>query len=288
MSGDERKILDTGGDVCYVVRNGESVASPSWASCRLLLTNKRLVVAENGSKQTIPHAKVTIPRGDTPVPEDVDTTGAVTLKISNTVLVATATDVSDFVETYCRANLGGGVILAKHPAIVGGVVQDDASWSKARFAIEDELFTLQFPGGDSMACELEDVGTIEERSGAVMGEQRDIVAIEHTDDEGRSMETHLSGNARHTTVLATLFEHIVERREDDYDLSEDESQVLMALYSGVSPFEMADFVGLSVDEVEEIYQHLLEVGAVDEVRTRTEVTLNAQGRNMASEAMSEK
>jgi helix-turn-helix protein len=121
-----------------------------------------------------------------------------------------------------------------------------------------------------------------------MGEQRDIVAIEHTDDEGRSMETHLSGNARHTTVLATLFEHIVERREDDYDLSEDESQVLMALYSGVSPFEMADFVGLSVDEVEEIYQHLLEVGAVDEVRTRTEVTLNAQGRNMASEAMSEK
>jgi helix-turn-helix protein len=28
------------------------------------------------------------------------------------------------------------------------------------------------------------------------------------------------------------------------------------------------------------------MGAVDEVRTRTEVALNAQGRNMASEAMS--
>jgi len=50
---------------------------------------------------------------------------------------------------------------------------------------------------------------------------------------------------------------------------------------------MADFVGLPVDEVEEIYQKLLDVGAVDEVRTRTEVALNAQGRNMASEAMSE-
>jgi len=288
MSGDERKILDTAGDVCYVVRNGESVATPEWTSCRLVLTNKRLVVAQSNSKQTIPHAKVTTPRDESPVPEGIDTTGAVTLKIGNTALVVTVTDGSDFVETYCRANLGGGVILAKHPAIVGGVVQDDASWSKARFAIEDSLFTLQFPDGDSMACELEDIGTIEERSGAVMGEQRDIVAVEHSDDEGRSMETHLSGNARHTTVLATLFEHIVQRREDDYELSEEESQVLMALYSGVSPFEMADFVGLSVDEVEEIYQHLLEVGAVDEVRTRTEVTLNAQGRNMASEAMSEK
>jgi helix-turn-helix protein len=49
----------------------------------------------------------------------------------------------------------------------------------------------------------------------------------------------------------------------------------MALYSGVSPFEMADFVGVSVEEIEEVYQRLLEVGAVDEVRTRTEVELNA-------------
>jgi helix-turn-helix protein len=49
---------------------------------------------------------------------------------------------------------------------------------------------------------------------------------------------------------------------------------------------MADFVGTTPDEVEEIYQKLLDVGAVDKVRIRTEVSLNAQGRNMASEAMS--
>ncbi len=75
--------------------------------------------------------------------------------------------------------------------------------------------------------------------------------------------------------MGTLFERVVEGHDDDYDLSETESQVLMALYSGVSPFEMSDFVGIPVDEVEEFYQKLLSVGAVDEVRTRTEVTLNA-------------
>jgi helix-turn-helix protein len=80
---------------------------------------------------------------------------------------------------------------------------------------------------------------------------------------------------------------IEQRQDDDQELSEMESQVLMALYSGVSPFEMSDFVGIDVDEVEEIYQNLLEMGAVDEVRTRTEVSLNAHGRNLASEAMSE-
>ena len=66
-----------------------------------------------------------------------------------------------------------------------------------------------------------------------------------------------------------------------------ENQVLMALYSGVSPFEMADFVGTDVEKVEEIYGKLLEVGAVDKVRERTEVALNAEGRNLASEAMNE-
>jgi len=62
----------------------------------------------------------------------------------------------------------------------------------------------------------------------------------------------------------------------------------MALYSGVSPFEMADFVGIDVEEVEEVYRKLLEVGAVDKVRVRTEVSLNAHGRNLASEAMNER
>ena len=284
MSGDEQKLLDASGDYCYAVRDGEEVPEPSWRSCRILLTTKRLVVAGSDEKQTLPHAKVTMP-GDDAAPEGVDTTGAVVLRIGSTVVVVAGGE--DFTETYCRANLGGGVILAKHPAIVGGVVQDDAEWSKARFSVDDDTFSLQFPGGESMSCGLDDVGTVEERSATVMGEQRTVVAVEHADDEGRSVQTHLSGNKRHTTVLARLFEWVIERREGDYELDDVESQVLMALYSGVSPFEMADFVGISVDEVEEIYQHLLEVGAVDEVRTRTEVALNAQGRNMASEAMSE-
>jgi len=287
MSGDEQKILDTAGDICYVVRDGQPVDQPSWTSSRLLLTNKRLVVAENGSKRTIPHGKVTIPREESVVPDEIDTAGAVPLRIESSVLLVTVTGKDDFVETYCRANLSGTVVLAKHPAVVGGVVQDGATWEKAQFALEGDLFRLRFPDGSQLTTEVEDVGTVSERTGTVMGSQRDIVAVEHTDQDGRSVETHFSGNVRHTTVLATLFEHVVERREDDHELSDTESQVLMALYSGVSPFEMADFVGISVEEVEEIYQHLLDIGAVDEVRTRTEVTLNAQGRNMASEAMSE-
>ncbi|CCQ32986.1 che operon protein [Halorhabdus tiamatea SARL4B] len=283
MSEEEQKLLDVAGDYRTVRQDGDPVADPAWSSSRIVLTDKRLVLAGNGSNRTIPHGRVTIP-------DDVDgveiATDALALAVGSTV-IEVSTGTADFPDTYCRANLAGEVVLVTHPAVVGGVVQDDAAWEKAKFSATEDGFSLVFPGGDRVSSDFADVGTVETATRSVMGETRDVVEIEHTDDEGRSVETHLSGTQRHTSVLRALFEERVAEREEDYELTETESQVLMALYSGVSPFEMADFVGLSVDEVEEIYQKLLEVGAVDEVRTRTEVSLNAQGRNMASEAMSE-
>ncbi|MFB6308529.1 MAG: CheF family chemotaxis protein [Haloarculaceae archaeon] len=288
MSGDERKLVDTSGDYLYAVRNGEQLSDPNWQSCRLVLTDRRLIFAGNDGKQTIPHSKVRVESDlNGLVPERVDATGATPLRIGNNVVLVDAAGLEDFEREYCRATLHGEVILTKHPAVVGGVVQDDVEWSKARFQFDEDQIRLQFPDGDNARFEVDDVGTIETSQSTVMGEQRDVVEVEHTDREDRSVETHFSGMDHHTRALQSLFRAVIEAREDDYELSETESQVLMALYSGVSPFEMADFVGIDVEEVEEIYQKLLEVGAVDKVRTRTEVTLNAQGRNMASEAMNE-
>ncbi|MDS0259793.1 CheF family chemotaxis protein [Haloarcula sp. S1CR25-12] len=286
MSGDEHKVLDASGDFQYVVREGEPVADPKWQSCRLIVTNKRVVLATNDGKTPIPHSNISVPdEPDAAVPEDVPP-GATVLSVGDTVLLVDASNVSDFAFEYRRATLQGEVILARHPAVVGGVIQDDAEWSKARFRLDDDEVRLQFPGGGSTVFDIDDVGTIETGESSVLGDQRTVVEVEHTDEEGRSVETHLSGMPHHTEALEALFGAVVEGREDDYELSEMESQVLMALYSGVSPFEMADFVGTTPDDVEEIYQTLLDVGAVDKVRTRTEVSLNAQGRNMASEAMS--
>ncbi|PSP82410.1 hypothetical protein BRC83_08885 [Halobacteriales archaeon QS_1_68_17] len=297
MSDQERKVADVAGDVCYAVRDGEPVGEPRWRSCRLVLTDRRLIVAGDGNRQAIPHGKVTVPADrESVVPEGVDATGAVVLSVGNSVLLAAGGD--DFERIYYRTNVGGEVVLAKHPAVVGGVVKD-AEWRKARFTVSTDAFQLTYPGGEgtvdcelddvgTVDCELDDVGTVETSEQAVTGQQRTVVAVEHTDDDGRSVETYLSGTERHASVLRALFVSVIDERDDSAQLDELESQVLMALYSGVSPFEMADFVGVSVEEIEEVYQRLLEVGTVDEVRTRTEVELNAQGRNMASETINER
>jgi len=288
MSEGEQKLVDTSGDYLYAVKDGQPLPDADWRSCRIVLTNERLVLATNGGKRAIAHKQITLPaEDDDPIPEDLAVGSALPLRIGDNVVAVDAGKVDDFESEYCRAALHDEVILVKHRAIVGGVVQDDASWSKARFRFEDDRITLGLPGGQTATFEIEDVGTVESSQGTVNGDQRTVVAVEHTDDEDRSVETHFSGTDRHTRALETLLGKVIEDREGDFELSSTEKEVLMALYSGVSPFEIAGFVGIDVDEVEEIYQKLLDVGAVDKVRERTEVTLNAQGRNLASEAMSE-
>jgi helix-turn-helix protein len=289
MSEGEQKLVDTSGDYRYVVKDGQRLTDSDWRSCRIVLTSKRMVLATSGGKQAIPHSRILVPDdGDGAVPDDVDTTTATPLKIGDNVILVDAQGVSDFESEYCRAALHDEVILVKHPAIVGGVIQEDASWSKCRFRLDDDTVSVGLPGGESVTFDIENVGTIDAEDQQVMGEQRTVIKVEHTDDEDRSVQTHFSGMEWHSRALESLLETVIENRgDDDYELSDMESQVLMALYSGVSPFEMSDFVGIDVDQVEEIYQKLLDVGAVDKVRVRTEVSLNAQGRNMASEAMSE-
>jgi len=184
MSEEERKLLDAAGDYRYAVRDGERLSGGGWQSCRVVLTDKRLVVAGDGSNRSIPHGKVTIP--DDPGKFVDDPADAVPLRIGSNVIVVSTTGSEDVTLAYCRANLGGAVLLVRHPAVIGGVVQDDAEWTKARFLVDEESFSLQYPDGREVSCALDDVGTVDSESRTVMEAQRRVVEIEHTDAEGRS------------------------------------------------------------------------------------------------------
>ncbi|WP_336000617.1 CheF family chemotaxis protein [Halorientalis halophila] len=284
MSDGERKLLDAQGDFLYAVRGGEVQAGADWQSCRLVVTTKRLVLATSGNKQTVPLSKVSLV-ADPPEIEATEHVPSVTaIRVGSAVIFLTLAD-GDLSETLTQALLHDEVVLVKHPAVEGGVVSD-AEWEKAKFRYVDERIEMALSEG-RVAIDVDDVGTIDTTESTVRDSERTVVAVEHTEDD-ISVETHLTGTERHTQALSTLFASAVARNEGDAgELDDTESQVLMALYSGVSPFEMSDFVGIPPDEVEEIYQRLLEMGAVDEVRTRTEVALNARGRNLASDAMSE-
>ena len=287
MSEGERKIVDTRGRFTQVVKDGRELNDAEWTGGRILLSNKRLILASGSGKRTIPLDKIRRLDGRTYVNQLVaKVSGYVSLQLStNDVILVSADDPESFERMLYRALLDRAVVLARHPAVEGGVVTD-AEWEKARIKIEDSAVDLAIADGSFVEIDLDDIGSMEANERSVKGEERQMLEVEHSEG-GTSVQTYISGSARRCAILETLLRKGESRSEIGVDLTERQNEVLMALYSGVSPFEIPNFLGMDVDEVEEVFDRLIELDVIEEIRTRREVALNARGRNIASEAMND-
>lgn len=286
MSEGERKIADATGKFTQVVTDGRKVPDLEWISGRILLSNRRLVLASNEGKRTIPLSQIQsiTSRQDAARPL-AKVSNYITLQMGGDVMLVSLTDHESFERNLYRAILDGEVVLVKHPAVEGGVVRD-TGWEKGRVKIEEASVALALTSGQFVEIEIDDVGTLETTETGVRGETRTVAEVGHT-QEGTAVETHVSGVGRHVTVLASLLRKGEERNTTDIDLTERENEVLVALYSGVSPFQIPEFVGMDVDTVEEIFDGLIGEGILEERGIRREVELKARGRHIASEAMDE-
>jgi helix-turn-helix protein len=288
MSEGETKLADTQGKFAQVVKDGRKLNDVEWQSGRIILSNTRLILVSNDGKRTIPLSKLDGLKGRTDVNQAIArVSGYVSLQIGNNVTLVAPNDDEGFRQQLFKALLNQAVILAKHPAVKGGVVQD-AGWEKGRLKIGDDAVELAIASGAFVEIDLDDIGGVEETERTVMDEERTVLEVEHTEEDGTSVQTYLSGKQRHMSFLQTLLREGEQRAEVNADLSEREHEVLMALYSGVSPFEIPNFVGMDVDKVEGVYDRLIELEILEEVRTRKEVQLKARGRNIASDAIDER
>ncbi|WP_136690135.1 CheF family chemotaxis protein [Halorhabdus amylolytica] len=287
MSEGEHTLADTKGRFVQVVKDGRKLNDVEWIPGRLVLSNKRLVLASNEGKQTIPVSEIRSIRTRQNVTEAIaQVSGYISIQTGRNVLLLAPADEEAFAENLFSARLDQQVVLAKHPAVKGGVVQD-TSWEKARVKVGEDAVELAISTGEFVEIKLDDVGTVAETERTVMGKERSVLEAEHA-IKRTSVKTYLSGSASDCSVLASLLRSGDQHVESDIDLSEDEREVLMALYSGVSPFEIPDFVGLDVEEVEDIFDRLADQGVVEKVRTRREVGLKPRGRSIASEAIADR
>jgi helix-turn-helix protein len=286
MSNTEKKIEDTQGKYLHAIKGGRELTDAEWENCRIVLTNQRLLI--------ITDSKISMSLEDIDVLDervDVNRNAAsesyyTALDIGEDVLLITTADYQGFRTNFFRAILDEAVIYVKHPAILGGVVQG-SEWQRGRLKLTQETVRMVLEDGQKFIIERDDIGEMETDEREVAGEDRSVIEVEHTDDEGTSVETYLSGRQYHISVLKQLLEEGAERNRADLDLTATEQRVVMALYSGVSPFAISDFVGIDVERVEEIYDQLLELEVIRVVRERKEVSLTPQGRKVAGEAMGE-
>ncbi|MFB6201601.1 MAG: CheF family chemotaxis protein [Halorhabdus sp.] len=287
MSEGEHTLADAKGRFVQVVENGRKRNDVEWIPGRLVLSNKRLVLASNEGKRTIPVSDIRSIKTRQNVTEAIaKVSGYISIQAGRDVLLLAPNDEQAFADELFSARLDQQVVLAKHPAVKGGVVQD-TDWQKARVKVGEDGVELAISTGEFVEIELDDVGTVAETERTVMGKERSVLETEHAID-GTSVKTYLSGSTSDCSVLASLLRSGDQHVESDIDLSENEREVLMALYSGVSPFEIPDFVGLDVDDVEEIFEQLEDAGVVEQVRTRREVGLKPRGRSIASEVIADR
>ncbi len=282
----EAKIADTQGKYLHAIKNGREMMDAGWESCRLILTTERLVVMAD-QQFSIPLGNITEMGERLDLNQTIASVAAYsTVHIKDDVLLVAATDHEAFETDLYRAILDGAIVYVKHPAVVGGVIQGQ-EWQRGRLKVTADAVRLVLEDGQQFVIDRDDIGDFETDERPIAGEERMVIEVEHTDEEGRSVESHLSGQVHHISVLRQLLEEGARRNQADLDLDPIEQRVVMALYSGVSPFAISDFVGIDVERVEEIYDRLIELDAIEEVRERTEVGLTAQGRKIAGEAMGE-
>ncbi|EMA10842.1 hypothetical protein SAMN05443574_10253 [Haloarcula vallismortis] len=286
MSDGEHALVDTKGKFVQVVSDGRKRNDIEWLPGRILLSNKRLVLATNDGKRTIPLSKVssvTASQMNQPLAQ-VDS--YIKVQAGRNVTLISAKQAEEFQEKLYSTLLDQTVVLVNHPAVKGGVVQD-GGWEKGRLKLDGDCINLAIASGTFVELDIDDVGTVEAKEKTIRGDERPLLEVEHT-IEGTSVETHISGTPRHVSLIEGLVRQGEQRNiADDVDLSDKETQVLMALYSGISPFKIPDFVDMEIEEVEDVYDRLMEADILEPVRTRREVQLEARGRSIASDAMAD-
>lgn len=287
MSKGEQKLADVTGKFTQVVREGRKLSDTNWSNGRLVLSNKRLVIVSNSGKETIPLSRIQSIRGRYDVNQTVaKVSDYISINYGPNVYLISMDAVNEFELQIQKAILDGEIVLVKHPAVKGGVVQD-SSWRKARVKINEGVANFAIESGEFVQIEVDDVGTVEGDERTVRSQERPVIEAEHTED-GSSVQTYLSGSSQNCAMLKSVLDRGAEKNASQIDLSGKEEEVLMAIYSGVSPFEVPEFLDIDTDEVEEIYERLIELQVLEEVRVRREVALKPRGRNIASEAMNNK
>lgn len=279
----EHQILETHGRFTVARRDNQELSELSWSKGRICLSNRRVVLITDTGKKTIPLTNIVgLSGGKASI-------GVLSeylkIRMSDDTVVVSADDHSKFKTSLYSTLLESTVLRVKHPAVAGGVIKD-TSWKQARLSVALDSLTASLQDGERIEFTLTDITSVQTEERAVDSEPTEVIAVSHSVDGG-AVETYLTGSPRLRMFSKAFLKHGERDGAIDVELDPYEKEILMALYSGVSPFKIPEFVGMDIDDVETIYDRLIELGVLDQVRVRSDVTLTPSGRALTSDSVND-
>ncbi len=117
MSKSERKLFDATGTFAHVVREGKQMNDIRWIDGRILLSNRRLILAAADEKKTIQISKINRIEGRQDVNRAIaQVSEYVSVRVGSDVYLVSTGEPESFERTLHKTILDGEIILLKHPA----------------------------------------------------------------------------------------------------------------------------------------------------------------------------
>ncbi len=219
---------------------------------RIVLSQKRLVLATGESKTTVPLSSVfDISVGH--VPGDLEKFFQDTITIAYeddgrhvAVIEAESDDhVGRFKVLLFKAMLSGTPATMKHPARVGGRVTDE-SFHTGKLRIQPgKVEFLGIPG--PFEVDLSGVTYFQKQTREVGGKRRTVVAIRHNHD-GQTVTSEFAVASDRKLNLLGRYLRLeygeISQQAERIDVSEQEMEALVAIYSGAGSGNLAGALGI--------------------------------------------
>lgn len=263
--------------------NSESTARGEPVKGRVLLSQKRLVLAHNNEeKATIPLSSIfDIAVGQ--VPEDLgdffDSTVTIAFEHDDhrhvAVVEAGEEKIDKFSTVLFKAVLNGTEMTVKHPARLGGRVTD-AEYKPAKLFLQPR--TVRFKNSsETIDIGLSTITGFDRSSRKIGGAKRPVIEVRHMYQGQSTMTMAATESPRKMSILGRYlrleYSELMSELKD-VDLSEGKKEVLVALYSGAGKqgLSLANVVGKDSSEVTMLLNQLEDDSLVVDSKDGTKLT----------------
>ncbi len=254
---------------------------------RVVMSKRRIVLVMDGDRVTIPLTGVFDVQHDT-APGDLaeffDDTVTIAYERDGNRCVAVVEGAGDTVERFVilvfKGLLNGSETHVKHPARRGGRVTDQSFESGTLFVSPG---TVELRGDAATGIDISTVAHFERVERELNGVTSPLLSVRHMGDTG-SVTTELAlDSGRKMNLLGRFIRMrytLLKQELADVELSSEEVEALVAIYSGGPTANLATVLGVDANQLTMFLNNLLEKGLV---RDEDGVHLTSMGRAAVSE-----
>jgi helix-turn-helix protein len=260
---------------------------------RVLMSDRRLILATSDSKTVVPLTSVfDVAVGQVPseVEEFFDHTvmvGYVVNGVQRTTVVGGDREtIEKFSVLLYRATLRGSTVALKHPAKVGGRIQDEPV---REVGLRLDTDSVSFPGTEGLTLSDEvfsiNLGNIvffEVLERTVLEEKRLVLSVQHvTQDQTVTTEVSMASRRKMNILgryLRQMYHYLVSDVRN-LDVSDGAFEVLVGMYSVAGAggeIDLAPMLGLEEDELDIHLESLHEDGLIENLDPPHDLTPQAQ------------